>query len=311
MRQLGSIMTAAALVVTLAACGGESEDRAAAIDDGGLDVCSLVSDETVEKLQSTSVDPQGEPAETLMEDAELFVECRIIGGVEVGYAVRAAPGGPMLEELVASSREAAPEPLAGVGDQAMIATNTFDGMRIAVRVGDQEVIVNSNAYVGEEEGEISRDDVIALAKEVAGNLGDEKPGAIRLPKGCPSPTAEEVQDAVGTTLIARGTAASNGSVSCSYVSDDRKATLSAVSGNQAMGLMALADSPEENRIEVDGRPALYDEFDGIVVFADDECVLGAAAGPLGWSLADPASESERRDRTIELVKYVEETIGCP
>ncbi|AWB92703.1 hypothetical protein [Aeromicrobium chenweiae] len=312
MRHVITFLAVAALSVTSACgsdAGGAGDAAGEDVNDAGLDVCGLVSDDTVERLQGASADPQGTPSEVLMRGAEMFVQCRVVSGVELGFAVRAAEGGPGLESLAADDDSEMPaEPLEGVGDEAFIGTNSYDGVRIVARVGPQEVVVNSNAYTG---GEIGRDDVIALAKEVAGNLGDELPGAVRLPEDCPSTGAEEVRGAVGETVLARGSATSDGSVTCSYASADRVATLSAATGDEGMRVMALADSEEGSRIEVDGDQGLYDELDGVVVFADDGCVLGASAKPLDWGLADQRSESERRDEAIELVTYVKESIGCP
>jgi len=313
MRRLALTTVIAALLLVVGACGSDHDDKEDAgtgTNDAGLDVCSLVSDETVEKLQATSGDPQGKPSEGLMSSAELFVECRIVAGVEVGFAVRAAPGGPELESLSEGPYGDAADPLPGVGDEATIGTNSYDGVRITARVGDQELIVDSDVQDRGDGDGISRDAVIALATEVAGNLGNEKPAAVRLPKACPSTSDDHVQEAVGTTLVARGLSTDRG-VTCSYISEDREATLSAGTGNRAMGLMAQADSEEENRISVDGDPALYDDRDGVIVFADDDCVLGASASPVGWGLADQRPESQQRDDVIELVKYVRESIGCP
>jgi hypothetical protein len=318
MRRIVLAFIIAVIALTTTACGSEDAETAGAdggnatgVQDPGLDVCSLVSDKTVKTLQATSEDPQGQPAETLMENAETFVECLIISGVEVGYAVRAAPGGPELESLLDDDRGFPPEPLAGVGDEAMIGTNSYDGVRITARVGDLELVVDSNAYVDDDDGGISRDDIIALATEVASNLGTEKPGAIRLPKECPSTDASQIRKFVGQTVLARGRAASNGSVTCTYLGAERKVRLAAVLGDRTMRLMSLADSSDEMRLEVDGNEALYDQRDGIVVYADQDCVLAASAVPVAWGFADQGSEEDRRAETIALVKYVDKSMGCP
>lgn len=313
MRRLAPIFAISVLALA-GACGSGSGDAVSAGSspgaDAGLDVCGLVSDDTVNELQSTSVDEQGKPVETLMTQAELFVECRINAGVEVSYAVRGAPGGPDLESLVDGAYGEPAEPLPGVGDEALIGTNSYDGVRITARVGDQELVVDSEASGGSGEGEIGRDVVIALATEVAGGLGDEKPAAVRLPSECPSTSDEVVKRAVGTALVARGTA-TDGGVACSYVGDARMLKLSAGDADRGMSLMAQADSPEQNRTEVDGDPALYDDRDGVIVFAGRQCVLGASASPVGWGLADNRPAAKQRDEDIELVKFVKESIGCP
>lgn len=293
------------LLLALAACGDdEADDGAAMTGDQGLDVCSLVSDATVEKVQASSVDAQGKPVEVLMTGAELFVECRINSGVDVGFAVRAAPGGPDLSSLVDDSSG---QPLPGVGDEAYIGANTYDGVRLAARVGDHELIVNSNQYVGSDADGIGRDDVIALAKEVASTLADEKPAAIRLPKACPSPSEEKVEGAIGTALVARGVVTDDGSVTCDYVGEARALSLSAIAPK---GYSAYATG-DDTSVEVDGDRAQFDGNGGILVFAGDTCVLRAAATPVGWALADQRSLPEQQEDAVALVKYVKTTIGCP
>ncbi|MCD9198372.1 hypothetical protein [Aeromicrobium wangtongii] len=311
MRRLVSIVTICVLALA-GACGTDSEDggdggnggdRSQTSGDAGLDVCSLVSDDTVKDLQARSADEQSKPHEGLMRGAELFVECRINTGVDVGFAVRAAPGGPGLETLV----EAA-QPLDGIGDQAYIGDNSYDGVRIAARVGDHELIVNSDAYIGSSGDGISRDDMIAVAKEVASALGQEKPGAVRLPEACPPPSDPQVQKAVGATLVARGSASGNSWVECNYVSDARTLTLAAVAATGKFS--AIAGGPD-TLVEVDGDQAQFDTAGGINLNVGDTCVLRAESSPLGWAPADQRPESERREEAIELVRYVKESIGCP
>lgn len=314
MRHITALLTIAVLALTSACGSDEAGGGTAIVGDQGLDVCGLVSDETVADLQEGFGDKPVAPAETLKSGAELFVECRVVPSPAVGFAVRAAMGGPALTALSAGtgvSSGVAAEPLAGIGDEAMISTNSYDGVRIVARVGDQDLIVDSNVYDNGDSDTITRDDVVALAKEVAANLGDEKPGAVRLPKACPSATGSTVQEAVGTVLVARGSAASNGSLTCTYVSEQRTATLASVVGNQGMSVMAQADSPPENRIEVDGEPALYDDSDGVAVFVGDECVIGASASPVGWALADQRPESEQKAEDVALATFVKKEIGCP
>jgi hypothetical protein len=309
MRRLVPIVTICVLVLAAACGGGDQEERSSGgSGDDGLDVCSLVSDRTVQKLQKTSIDRQGKPSEIPMRGAEMFVECRIISGVEVGYAVRVAPGGPALETLIEGAYDEPAEPLPGVGDEALIGINTYDGVRIVAHVGDQELIVDSHVADGDDE--ITRDVLIALAKEVAGNLGTEKVERVRLPKACPSTSDDTVTRTVGDPVTARGSATSAG-VTCSYIGQERKVTLSAVDGDHGWNLMALADSPAENRIEIDGDPALYDDRDGVAVFSGDTCVLAASVEPVAHGMADTRPDDEQRDEEIALVKHVKESIGCP
>ena len=180
--RIGSAGAILILAISATACGGGSGgddgDPTAMVGAKGLDVCGLVSDKTVSELQATSEDEQRAPAEDLMSDAETYVECQIIRGVVVGFAVRAIPEGPTAEMLTEGPYGEPPKPLAGVGDKAVIGTNTYDGVRIAASAHGQEVVVDSE-FDDSHDPEISRERLIALAKEIVSNLTDERPAAIR------------------------------------------------------------------------------------------------------------------------------------
>ena len=115
---------------------------------------------------------------------------------------------------------------------------------------------------------------------------------------------------VGAVAVARGAVADNGSVGCRYAGAERRMSLGSSVGNSGFNLMLQADSDPENRIEVDGDPALFDD-EQLVVFSGEDCALVASVGPFGDGLADQRPEEEIRDEAIDLVKYVKEEIGCP
>jgi len=310
--RISSVGAILILALSVAACGGGSGgddgDPTAMVGDKGLDVCGLVSDTSVAELQAVSEDKQGPPREDLMSDAETYVECRIVSGVKVGFAVRAIPQGPPAEMLTEGAYGQPSEPLPGVGDQAVIGTNTYDGVRIAASAHGQEVIVDSELN-DDHDPEITRDRLIALTKEIISNLTDERPAAIRLPKACPHTTDAKVQDTVGEVIVARGGATDRG-VACHYVGKTRHLVLSAARGSRGFNLMAQADSDPRNRAEVDGDPALFDGSQ-IVVFGDDDCVLSADASEVKVPLAYEKPKRSSRAEAIDLVKYVKKEIGCP
>ena len=191
-----AVVLSTSLLLLVGACGSDAEPGGVEPSGGdatsgapatsGLKVCDLVSDETVDRLQKASIDPQPAPRETLRQGLETFVECQVIRGVELGFAVRAVDGGPTLDEQLASGTDAPAEELPDVGDEAWISSNSYDGVRIGARVGSQELIVDSN-YQDDDE-DYGRDTVIALTKEVAANLGDDRPAPVVLPEACPAPT---------------------------------------------------------------------------------------------------------------------------
>lgn len=295
------------LAVSVAACGG-GQDKSQVVGDAGLDVCGLVSDDTVTELQDAAGE-KAEPVEDLKTGAETFIECRITRGVALGFAVRAVPGEPSAESMVSGPYDSPAEPLEGFGDSAVIGSNSYDGVRIAVTVGDQELLVDSN-FSDRADGTITRDEVIALAKEVSAELGTDKPGAIRLPQACPEPADAMLAKTVGTVVVARGSVADDGSTRCSYAGQDRRATLAAVNASTAMSTMALADSDPKDRTTVDGDQALFDD-DQLAIFAGGSCVISASASPLGASLTDQRPEADRRADAVELARFVKKSIGCP
>lgn len=303
-----------ALALVASACGssdggsgGGGGDRAELIGDKGFDVCGLVSDETVSRLQSAA-EVESEPVEDVFDEAPSFISCTVVSDVKISFAVRAVESVQTAESLVEAKYDVRPDQLPGVGDSAVIGTNTYDGVRIAATSGGQEVLVDSEF---QDDGDrITSDDIVALAKEVVSNLGAERPAAIVLPRACPQPTAEKVEELVGTLVLARGAVAENGSVACRYVGDDRLMSLSAYTGDSGFNLMALGDSDPEDRVEVDGDQGLFDD-EQLVVLSGKDCVLGASLSPFSDGLADQRPEQEIRDEAIDLVKYVKEEIGCP
>ncbi|GAB3072074.1 hypothetical protein [Nocardioides zeae] len=325
-RRAALLATAAVLPLLLAACGdggdgtdggdggsGDRDDRSETAADwdarGGTDAdsvpCGLVSAETRAVLDEATVDGDaGGESVGLFPGEETFVACGFAGGMlEVG--VRAFDDGRPVAMIATPYGSDPAEPLADLGDEAYVAVNSYDGLRVTVRTGDRVVLVDSR-FRDDADAALSEDVLVDLAREVTEGLADVDVPAVALPAACPDPADELVTARVGEVRAARGAVGEAG-IRCSYVGDESFATIGSQLTNEGYLAMGLAGSGDP--VEVDG-DEVYVDGDSAVLVASGECAVTATSSRLGWVLADPRDEDEQRDDLVELASAAYGVLGC-
>ncbi|MDQ1105621.1 hypothetical protein [Nocardioides zeae] len=325
-------LLAAALVLplALAGCGdddGGPGDRDRADGDtagdtagdwdatGGTDAgsvpCGLVSAETRDALaealdasSSGGADDLGGEAVGLLPGEETFAACGFAGGM-LNVGVRAFDDGRPVAAIATPYGSDPAEPLAGLGDEAYVAVNSYDGLRVTVRAGDQVVLVDSQ-FRDDSDAVVSEDLLVDLAREVVDGLADVDVPAVELPASCPDPADELVTARVGEVRAARGAVGAAG-IRCAYVGDEAFTTIGSQLTNEGYLAMGLAGSGDP--VEVDGKE-VYVDRDSAVLVASEECAVTATSSRLGWALADTRDEDEQRDDLVELAAAAYDVLGC-
>lgn len=316
-------LTVIALVLCLGACGDESGDAGGGDDGGGEDgpvagrsgaptkagfPCNAIPDAVLsdidDDLQRAGFESR--PARTgvgLLEGNEHVVACTLVpeflyAGV-LGYDQQA----PLDFYLDVDSRGAVPEPVTGLGDEALVAPNSFDGQRLVARQGDRVVVVDSR-FSGDT---LSQERLVELAHGLLDSDADLPP--VDLPEDCPPVDDEHLTAELDEVVLARGRLRQDGSLTCDYASDDGQVRLFAVNADETFLTMMQADETGPP-VDLDGDPAYVDD-DRVSVVVGDRCLIGALTSPMGWALADPRSDEELSDVLLDLARWVRDDIGCP
>ncbi len=330
LRPTRAALLAATLSLPLAllvACGDEadggdgdggSRDAGAAGDwdaTGGTDAdsvpCGLVSQETRDALadaldasSSGGADDLGGASVGLFPGEETFVACGFAGGM-LNVGVRAFDDGRPVATIATPYGSDPAEPVADLGDEAYVAVNSYDGLRVTVRAGDDVVLVDSQ-FRDDADAALSEDLLVELAREVTAGVADAEVPAVELPAACPAVTDDLVTARVGEVRAARGAVGEAG-IRCGYVGDGAFVTLGSQVTNE--GYLAMGLSGSGDPVEVDGGE-VYVDRDSAVLVASGECAVTAASSPLGWALADTRDEDEQRDDLVELASAADDALGC-
>lgn len=330
MRRTRAALLAATLslpLALLAACGDESDGGdgdggsrdAGAIGDwdatGGTDAdsvpCGLVSQETRDALadaldasSSGGADDLGGESVGLFPGEETFVACGFAGGM-LNVGVRAFDDGRPVATVATPYGSDPAEPVADLGDEAYVAVNSYDGLRVTVRTGDDVVLVDSQ-FRDDADAALSEDLLVELAREVTAGVADVDVPAVELPAACPEATDDLVTARVGEVHAARGAVGEAG-IRCGYVGDGAFVTLGSQVTNE--GYLAMGLSGSGDPVEVDGNE-VYVDRDSAVLVASGECAVTATSSPLGWALADTRDEDEQRDDLVELASAAYDVLGC-
>ncbi|WP_447644556.1 hypothetical protein [Nocardioides zeae] len=297
--------------------GGSRDDGAAAEWDasGGTDAgsvpCGLVSQETRDALADAldasspgGADELGGESVGLLPGEETFVSCGFAGGM-LDVGVRAFDDGRPVASVATPYGSDPAEPVAGLGDEAYVAVNSYDGLRVTVRTGDDVVLVDSQLR-DDPDAALSEDLLVELAREVTAGVADVDVPAVELPAACPAPTDDLVTARVGEVRAARGAVGEAG-IRCGYVGVGAFVTVGSELTNE--GYLAMGLSGSGDPVEVDGGE-VYVDRDSAVLVASGECAVTATSSPLGWALADTRDEDERRDDLVELVSAAYDVLGC-
>lgn len=325
------VVAALALPLVLAACGDDSDrgeergddrdggDTAASWDaTGGTDAdsvpCGLVSRETRDTLataleasipaEATVEGDLGGRAVGLLPGEETFVACGFAGGL-LNVGVRAVDDGRPVATIATPYGSDPAEPVAGLGDEAYVAVNSYDGLRVTVRTGDDVVLVDSQLR-DDVDAVLPEDLLVALAREVADGVAAVDVPAVELPGACPDPTDELVTARVGEVRAARGAVGERG-VRCAYVGDEAVTTIGSQVTNEGQLAMGLAGSGDP--VAVDGNE-VYVDRDSAVLVPSGDCAVTAVSSRLGWALADPRDEDEQRDDLVALASAAYDVLGC-
>ncbi len=196
-----------------------------------------------------------------------------------------------------------PEPVTGLGDEAWVAPNSFDGQRLVARQGDRVVVVD-NRFAGDT---LARERLVELARGLLDSDEDVPP--VDLPEGCPAVDDDHLTAELDEVVLARGQPRPDGSLTCDYASDDSLVRLFAVNGDEMFLAMMQADETEPP-VDLDGDPAYVDD-DRVSVVVGDRCLIGVRTSPMGWAPADPRSDEELSAALLELARWVRDDIGCP
>ena len=313
-----SWVTTAALVLCLGACGDGSggsggEDgpvtgRAGAPTTPGFP-CDVVPDSVLsdidDDLERAGLGSRASRAGVgLLEGNEHVVACTVVpdylyAGV-LGFD-RSAPLDFYLD--VDRFGGTGPEPVTGLGEEAWVAPNSYDGQRLVARQGDRVVVVD-NRFSGDT---LSPDRLVELARGLLDSDEDLPP--VDLPESCPAVDDGHLTAELDEVVLARGQLRPDGSLTCDYASDDSLVRLFAVNGDE-MSLTMLQADETEPPVDLDGDPAYVDD-DSVGVVVGDRCLIGARTSPMGWASADPRSDEELTATLLDLARWVRDDIGCP
>lgn len=323
------LLTALVLPLALAGCGDDDgasggpgdRDRSDSDGAGGWDAtggtdadsvpCGLISAESRDAL-TAALDTNGSgTAEGLGGDSvglfpgeETFVACGFAGGM-LNVGVRAFDDGRPVTTIATPYGSDPAEPVAGLGDEAYVAVNSYDGLRVTVRSGDRVVLVDSQ-FRDDTDAVLPEELLVDLAREVADGAAAVDVPAVEIPAACPDPADELVTARVGEVRAARGAVGAAG-IRCAYVGDGAFTTIASQVTNEGYLAMGLAGAGDP--VEVDG-DEVYVDGDSAVLVASGECAVTATRSPLGWALADTRGEDEQRDDLVELAAAAYDVLGC-
>lgn len=300
-------ITATTLLLALTGCSNSPTSNDAAKDDEDhLSPCSLVSRTTLDEIREAADVPSGasapDPGVGLKDGDEQFVACGLVGS-HLTVGVQGVDTGRSLEEIIGTDGDGSPEPLDGVGDEALIGMNSWDGYRIVAREGQDVVMVDSRFNA--DHSDVSRDQLIDLAEEAVAGLDGTKLEPIDLPSACPAVDHERVTNEMGPVMIARGVDKQDW-VSCQYAGEASFMNLSVVKVDPATVTMMQADS-QEDPVDVDGDPAYFDHSDTVTIVASETCLITAST----YDEDKPRSDEELRATVLELAEFTRDEIDCP
>ena len=233
-------------------------------------------------------------------------EVRAARGAVGAAGIRCAYVGDGASTTIATPYGSDPaEPVAGLGDEAYVAVNSYDGLRVTVRSGDRVVLVDSQ-FRDDTDAVLPEELLADLAREVADGAAAVDVPAVEIPAACPDPADELVTARVGEVRAARGAVGAAG-IRCAYVGDGASTTIASQVTNEGYLAMGLAGAGDP--VEVDG-DEVYVDGDSAVLVASGECAVTATRSPLGWALADTRGEDEQRDDLVELAAAAYDVLGC-
>ena len=195
------------LLLAVAGCGTDDADTGDGLSGGaGRSTeagfpCTAVTDEVLDDVDAALQEGgytarAGRVAVGLLEGSEHVVGCTIVPDfLHVGVLGfdRQVPLADQLEAYGGS----APEPVAGLGDEALAATNSYDGTRLVARSGERVVLVDSRFA-----GEVVPRAVLETLAEALLAADDDVP-PVDLPDACPAPSDEHVVGELDDVVLAR------------------------------------------------------------------------------------------------------------